>query len=103
MGIELNILSFLGWICSTRKVSTRFSTSWGLQDPISSFASNVEPFAKYFLAQSVGTALFLFSPLVWGVSHMVYYSRVFILFGIMIKRGVAPFHQWFPSVCANVS
>lgn len=97
------MLSFLGWICSTRKVSTRFATSWGYQDLVSGSTPNVEPFAKYFLAQSVGTALFLFSPLVWGVSHIIYYSRIFILFGIIMKRGVAPFHQWFPSVCANVS
>jgi len=31
------------------------------------------------------------------------HSSVFFLAGLFLKSGVAPFHQWFPSVCVNVS
>lgn len=64
---------------------------------------NLEPFAKYFLVQSVGSALFLMSPLAWGVRVIGRLRSFFLFFGLLIKRGAAPFHQWFPSVCSNVS
>lgn len=103
MGIELNMIAFLGWMCTRGKVIFRAPANWGFQGLSSYFPRNVEPFAKYFLAQSVGSALFLFFPLVLGVPGLMAYSGRFILFGMIIKRGVAPFHQWFPSVCSKVS
>ena len=103
MGIELNIISFLGWICTTGKSSLKVVSSWGPHEGISYYSSNIDPFAKYFLAQSVGTALFLFCPLVWGSPYLVSFRSFFLVFGIILKSGVAPFHQWFPSVCSNVS
>lgn len=103
IGMELNMISFLGWICSTRGSSLKVLGSWGPYEGISNYSPNIEPFAKYFLAQSVGTAFFLFSPLVWGAPSLVGASSVFLVFGIILKSGVAPFHQWFPSVCSNVS
>jgi len=33
-------------------------------DKVGGFPANVEPFAKYFLAQAVGTSLFLLCPMV---------------------------------------
>lgn len=90
-------------MCTSGGRSISSLTKWGSRHPTSFYPANVEPFAKYFLAQSVGTAFFLFSPLLWGAPSLLEFSPFFLIFGIMLKRGVAPFHQWFPSVCANVS
>lgn len=103
LGLELNIVGFLGWICISSGRNYRVIRMWGADDEISVFPPNIEPFAKYFLVQSVGSAFFLIFPLVYGISFIRGLAVFFLLFGLFIKRGIAPFHQWFPSVCSNVS
>jgi len=51
--------------------------------------------AKYFLAQSIGTGIFLVFPLCGGVPVIfgVYSSSIFLVCGLLLKAGVAPFHQ----------
>lgn len=90
-------------MCSSSEVKSHVLRTWGAADVKGRYPANVEPFAKYFLAQAVGTSLFLLCPLVWGVTLILGHSTIFFLAGLFLKRGVAPFHQWFPSVCVNVS
>lgn len=102
VGLELNIMCFLGLMREgfSRRV---YSWGWGLDRQ---FCSPVEAssMVKYFLAQSVGTGLFLIFPLMGRQPGEVFYflSWAFLFRGLMLKGGVAPFHQWFPSVCAEV-
>jgi NADH-quinone oxidoreductase subunit N len=103
LGLELNIVGFLGWICIVDRAKYGSVDSWAVFDEISVFPPNSEPFAKYFLVQSVGSAFFLVGPLIYGTYVISGCRPLFLLFGLFIKRGVAPFHQWFPSVCSNVS
>lgn len=79
------------------------SRGWGELDEIKFYPPNVEPFIKYFLVQSIGSAFFLFFPLAWGFYRIRAHRSFFLLVGLFLKRGIAPFHQWFPSVCSNVS
>jgi NADH:ubiquinone oxidoreductase subunit 2 (subunit N) len=87
----------------SERINYRKLRGWGARDEISVFPPNIEPFAKYFLVQSVGSAFFLVFPLVYRVGVIRGLGIFFLLFGLFVKRGVAPFHQWFPSVCSNVS
>jgi NADH:ubiquinone oxidoreductase subunit 2 (subunit N) len=103
LGLELNIVGFLGWMCMSGGNNYIKLVGWAVKDEISVFPPNIEPFAKYFLVQSVGSAFFLVFPLVYSVGVISGLGIFFLLFGLFIKRGVAPFHQWFPSVCSNVS
>jgi len=103
LGLEVNIVGFLGWMCIVDRAKYKLVDSWRVFDEISIFPPNSEPFAKYFLVQSVGSAFFLVGPLIYGTYIISGFRALFLLFGLFIKRGVAPFHQWFPSVCSNVS
>lgn len=75
VGMELNILSFLPLITIGNGVG-RYAEAAG----------------KYFLAQAAGSALFLFSPVFWGLPYSQLY-RVFLILGLLLKMGAAPFHQ----------
>jgi hypothetical protein len=93
LGLEINIVGFLGWICISSRGSYRGLNTWGRDDEITIFPPNIEAFAKYFLVQAVGSAFFLVFPLVYRLWEMKGLAVIFILFGLFIKRGVAPFHQ----------
>lgn len=72
------------------------SLKWGTSLS-NSFSKGVEAgaLAKYFLAQSVGTGFFLIFPLS-SVAYPLfgfYSSCVFLACGLLLKGGVAPFHQ----------
>lgn len=66
---------------------------WGELDEVNFYPPNVEPFIKYFLVQSVGSAFFLFFPLSWGFYRIGVHGSFFLLVGLFMKRGIAPFHQ----------
>ena len=75
VGIELNMLSFLP-IITLIGVGSHYAEAAG----------------KYFLAQAAGTTIFLFSPVLWTmVGRPV--SIAFIMGGMILKMGAAPFHQ----------
>jgi NADH:ubiquinone oxidoreductase subunit 2 (subunit N) len=96
------MICFIGWIRGHRGGGMEVG-SWGRVAEVEMWAPNAEPFLKYFLSQSVGTSMFLFTPILWRFFNLFEYGGLIFLFGLIIKGGVAPFHQWFPSVCANVS
>ena len=85
VGMELNMLSFLPLIT--------------LMGAGSYYA---EAAGKYFLAQAAGSILFLFSPVVWVLPHKLVLI-LFIVAGLLLKMGAAPFHHWFPSVVGRLS
>lgn len=78
ISFELNILSFI---------------------PIISFSSwfqETESCIKYFIFQAFGSSILLLGSL----NRIVCYR---VIFGLLVKLGVAPFHFWFPSVISGCS
>ena len=74
IALELNILSFI---------------------PLIIFSSNhqeTEAAIKYFLAQALGSRLLLLSATITTKLTPI------LLFSLLIKAGIAPFHYWFPLV-----
>lgn len=58
---------------------------------------------KYFLTQALASAIFLFSIILYFLFlnlklNLLNYSFILISSTIILKRGAAPFHFWFPSV-----
>lgn len=84
MGLEINLISFIPLIMSSQN---SFETERGL---------------KYFLSQAFGSGLLLFGLFIYIISS---YSLVYInlgtyimVFRIIIKIGIFPFHFWLPHV-----
>ena len=77
IALELNIISFIPLMSST---------NWRQES---------EAALKYLLFQAFGSRILLL-----GMSSRINY---FILFGLIIKLGAAPFHFWFPSVIKGIS
>lgn len=78
ISFELNILSFI---------------------PIISYSSwfqETERCIKYFMFQAFGSSLLLLGVIRSEISYIV-------IFGLLVKLGVAPFHFWYPSVIAGSS
>lgn len=78
ISLEVNIISFIPILASSR---------WHQES---------EAALKYFLFQALGSTFVLL-----GVLSSSY--NLLIVFGLIIKLGVAPFHYWFPSVIRSVS
>lgn len=62
-----------------------------------------EAAVTYFLAQSLGSAIILYSRIcTW--SHPLYNLSMFLLvFSLLLKLGAAPCHFWFPSVMISLN
>lgn len=58
--------------------------------------------AKYFSVQARGTVLFLFGIVIQATVRLNGLGGLFILIGLMVKGGLAPFHRWFPHVALLV-
>ena len=103
VGLELNMIAFLGLMRESGNLLC-FKWGYGLNRVIGASVSS-DSLAKYFLAQSVGTGIFLLFPLLGGdlFRARFFLSSVFFCCGLLLKGGVAPFHQWFPSVCSRIS
>lgn len=91
MGLEINLLSFI---------------------PISIKANNLfssEASLKYFLTQALASNILLFSIIfyLFLIEKFFYYNSHFItlIFSstIILKRGIAPFHFWFPNVIEGLN
>ena len=78
IALELNIISFIPIITS----------SFWIQESESAL--------KYLLFQAIGSSLILL-----GISNSI--ITFFILIGLLIKLGAAPFHYWFPSMIKGTS
>jgi len=77
IGLELNLFGFIPLIISTNKNQEKEAT------------------CKYFLAQAAPSAIFLLCLLLVTDLHL---SSLFLTIALLIKIGMAPCHQWFPSV-----
>jgi len=78
MALELNMLSFIPIMSS------------------SSWFQETEGCIKYFIFQAIGSGVLL-------LGAVGDFFSFFILVGLLIKLGVAPFHFWFPSVLSRCS
>lgn len=63
----------------------------------------VEPCIKYFIVQSLGSAFVLIGFICNESNVRVYWNYVLVWLGLLIKRGVFPFHRWVPSVVSSSS
>lgn len=76
--LEVNIISFIPLVT------------------ISTWSRETEAAVKYFLFQALGSSLLLlrsFTPLL----------SFLLVFAIMVKLGIAPFHLWFPPVINSIT
>nr|YP_009750095.1 NADH dehydrogenase subunit 2 [Enoplops potanini]QIJ46454.1 NADH dehydrogenase subunit 2 [Enoplops potanini] len=90
MGLEINLMSFIPLIS---KIKNKKSS---------------QAMMIYFLTQSIGSILLLFSVLINSLMFMLSFnvmelSKILIMISIMIKVGAAPFHLWFPEMMANLN
>jgi NADH-ubiquinone oxidoreductase chain 2 len=63
---------------------------------------------KYFLIQALASAIFLFSIILFYLFlnfkiYLVFYNFMLISSTILLKRGTAPFHFWFPRVIEGLN
>nr|QWX95595.1 NADH-ubiquinone oxidoreductase chain 2 [Pephricus paradoxus] len=90
MGLEINLMSFIPLISKNKNKKS----SQGMM--------------IYFLTQSIGSVLLLFSVL---MSSLMFLSpnmnnelmKIMIMISLMIKLGAAPFHFWLPEMMANLT
>nr|YP_010999255.1 NADH dehydrogenase subunit 2 [Cricotopus flavozonatus]WPM93101.1 NADH dehydrogenase subunit 2 [Cricotopus flavozonatus] len=90
MGLEINLLSFIPLMMSSKNL---FSSESSL---------------KYFLTQALASAIFLFSIILLYLFinfkfNLLYFNFMLISSTMMLKSGAAPFHFWFPSVMEGLS
>nr|AWV84355.1 NADH dehydrogenase subunit 2 [Derotettix mendosensis] len=83
MGVEINMISFLPIVYNSKNM-------------VSS-----ESLIKYFIVQSMGSGILLFSVMfnMINFSFVIYMTMI----GLLIKIGCPPFHMWFPSVMEGLS
>nr|YP_006576396.1 NADH dehydrogenase subunit 2 [Hiatula diphos]YP_009642896.1 NADH dehydrogenase subunit 2 [Hiatula acuta]AEV94290.1 NADH dehydrogenase subunit 2 [Hiatula diphos]QCQ20460.1 NADH dehydrogenase subunit 2 [Hiatula acuta] len=70
-----------------------------------------ESAVKYFVVQSIGSGLLLFSFLIISGDYLMLevsstqrvLSEIVMVLGFMVKLGVFPMHFWFPSVMSSAS
>nr|UPL65442.1 NADH dehydrogenase subunit 2 [Geocoris pallidipennis] len=86
MGMEMNLMSFIPFIYKKKEKKT------------------AQAMMIYFLVQSMGSMIILFSILMNKMIHINFMSitSYLIIIGIMLKLGAAPFHNWFPEVVSNL-
>lgn len=91
IGLEINLLSFIPLI---RDNNNLISTEASL---------------KYFLTQALASAVLLFAIILYLLENNLIidlnnnYSTIIILSSLLLKRGTAPFHFWFPNVIEGLS
>lgn len=87
-GLEINLLSFIPLIIRSKNL---FSSESSL---------------KYFLTQALASSFFLFRLifiLIYLNSFSLNFFYLIICSSILIKRGAAPFHFWFPRVIEGLN
>jgi len=90
IGLEVNLLSFIPLIvCGSNDIES-------------------EGAIKYFLIQALGSCIILFSYFSF-INFVNYYLYIFnfgsyiLIFGLILKIGIFPFHHWLPQVMGSVS
>nr|YP_010999333.1 NADH dehydrogenase subunit 2 [Cricotopus trifascia]WPM93179.1 NADH dehydrogenase subunit 2 [Cricotopus trifascia] len=90
MGLEINLLSFIPLMMSSKNL---FSSESSL---------------KYFLTQALASSIFLFSIILLYLflnlkMNMMNFNFMLISSTMLLKSGAAPFHFWFPSVMEGLN
>ncbi len=52
---------------------------------------------KYFFVQAYASLIFLVGPLLWRIPEIT------VFLAMVIKLGISPFHNWYPSVVSNLN
>nr|UPL65351.1 NADH dehydrogenase subunit 2 [Meschia woodwardi] len=90
MGMEMNLMSFIPLIHSKMN-------------------HNSQSMMIYFLVQSIGSVILLFSILMNSFLMVSPYTiteefaKMMMIVGMLIKVGAAPFHSWMPEMMSNMN
>lgn len=88
IGLEINLLAFIPLIRDNKLISTEASL-------------------KYFLTQALASSVFLFAVILFLLNsrktNSNYFIEIMIFSSLLLKRGSAPFHFWFPNVIEGLS
>lgn len=92
IGLEINLLSFIPLIRDNNR-NNLISTEASL---------------KYFLVQALASTILLFAVILIILEsrliiQLSIYTKRIILSSLLLKRGAAPFHFWFPNVIEGLS
>ena len=90
IGLEINLLSFIPLIRDNNLLSTEASL-------------------KYFLTQAIASAVLLFriiislidTNIIWSINN--HFISIILTSSLLLKRGAAPFHFWFPNLMEGLS
>lgn len=83
IGLELNLISFLALISIKNNQYSAEST------------------LKYFLIQALASLVIIFSALIINIT--IKWAPITLIIRLLLKRGVAPFHFWFPVVVESLN
>lgn len=68
---------------------------------------STEASLKYFLTQALASSIFLFAVIIFLLNsrkiNSNYFIEIIIFSTLLLKRGSAPFHFWFPNVIEGLS
>nr|YP_010164884.1 NADH dehydrogenase subunit 2 [Jesogammarus hinumensis]QRN71589.1 NADH dehydrogenase subunit 2 [Jesogammarus hinumensis] len=82
LAMEINLMSFIPMMMKKNKYT-------------------VESALKYFLVQSMGSSMIIMASIFFLMFKLL--PAIIIFFGLMLKSGAAPFHQWLPSIADGIS
>nr|QNV11942.1 NADH dehydrogenase subunit 2 [Polyphemus pediculus] len=85
LGLELNTLMFIPLALGSKSKSEN------------------EAALKYFLTQTLASAVFLFSSLLSFMDIYFSWGTILLSVALFVKLGVAPFHAWVPAVSKSIS
>nr|UPL65338.1 NADH dehydrogenase subunit 2 [Piesma cf. maculatum] len=88
MGMELNLMSFIPLISQTKN------------------KSNSQSMMIYFLTQSIGTSIMLFSILMILMNNNMISNNIInymTVMSLLLKLGAAPMHMWLPEMMSNMN
>uniref|UniRef100_A0AB39A606 NADH-ubiquinone oxidoreductase chain 2 n=1 Tax=Chaetopterus qiani TaxID=3230731 RepID=A0AB39A606_9ANNE len=83
-GLEYNLISFIPILMTSPSTKS------------------TEAAIKYFIVQALASIILLLSSMIMKFNVSIY-MQLFILLSLMVKMGVAPFHQWVPNVISSIS
>lgn len=88
IGLEINLLAFIPLIRDNKLISAESSL-------------------KYFLTQALASSVLLFAIILLLINsnyeNYIDILKIIILSSLLLKRGSAPFHFWFPNVIEGLS
>nr|YP_010311866.1 NADH dehydrogenase subunit 2 [Grypocephalus pallipectus]UNA71174.1 NADH dehydrogenase subunit 2 [Grypocephalus pallipectus]UPL65766.1 NADH dehydrogenase subunit 2 [Grypocephalus pallipectus] len=90
MGMEINLMSFIPLISKSKNKNSS------------------QAMMTYFLAQSIGSMILLFSVIMnpmfmFMIEVQNNWIKDLIMLSLVIKLGAAPFHWWLPSMMSNLN